>query len=315
MKSLLNIAEIISSKNCFYILTHKYPDGDTLGSAYALCRALQQQGKKAKVLSDDVISKKYEFIKKYVQVEDFNPEFIISVDVADTSQLDDSLIKYADKIDLCIDHHLTNRNYADVTFVDSVSASTAEIIYSLIKEMNIAVDKEIAECIYLGISTDTGCFRYSNVTTQAHRITAELIEKGINLSGINKALFYTKSKTFLNLESMMYKSIEYFFQGRCAVMFVTVDMIKKSGVPENELDGIASIPKGIDGVDIGITIREKNEGIYKVSVRTCDNINATNICEEFGGGGHSCAAGFTMEGTLEDVRSKILLCVKEKLKV
>lgn len=314
MKSLSNISDILCENNYFYILTHKNPDGDTLGSAYAVCRALQLKGKKAKILCNDKMSEKYKFMEKYIHVQDFNPEFIISVDVADTSQLGESLMEYSDRINLCIDHHMTNRNYADVTFVDSISSSTSEIIYKLVKEMGLDIDKGIAECIYTGLSTDTGCFSHSNVTAQTHRIAADLIEKGIDLSSINDILFKKKSKNFLTLEASLYKTIEYFFQGKCAVMTLTLDMIKKSEVPENELEGIASIPRNIDGVEVGITIREKPQNEYRVSVRTTTHVSAVGICNSFGGGGHACAAGCTIRGDIENVRSKLLLCIKEYLR-
>lgn len=315
MKSLLDIANILKSRDGFYILTHKYPDGDAIGSAYALCRALQRLNKRAKVLCSDEVPKKYKFIENYIEKEDFDARFIVSVDIADTNQLGVPLQKYADKVDLCIDHHMTNKNYSEVTFVDALSASTSEIIYGLIKNLGVEIDKEIAECLYIGVSTDTGCFKYSNVTAQTHKIAASLIEKGINLSKINKVLFDTKPKKLLNLEALMYKSIEYFFQSRCAIMFVTLDMIKNSGVLESELEGIASIPRGIEGVDVGITIREKPDGICKVSVRTSESINAVSICESFGGGGHACAAGFTFEGSIDDARSEILAVIEEKIRI
>lgn len=314
MKSLSNIADILHSMDYFYILAHKYPDGDTIGSCYALCRALQNSGKKAKVLCSDKIPTKYHFMLDYVVNEEFEPQYVIAVDVADPKQIGDSLMKYSDNIDICIDHHMTNKNYAEVTFVDASSSSTAEIIYLLIKEMSGKIDREIAECIYVGISTDTGCFKYSNVTAQTHRISADLMETGIPLSRINKILFDTKSKELLDLQSMLFDSIEYFFDNRCAMMCLTKDMIEKSKISEQDLEGIASIPRGIDGVEVGVTLREKSKKVWKISIRTSENISAVSICEEFNGGGHICAGGFTINGEINIVRSKILLCIKDKLR-
>ncbi len=315
MKSLLDISVILRSRDDFYILTHKNPDGDTIGSAYALCRALQKMGKRAKVLCSDEIPNKYKFIAKCAEGEDFEPRFIISVDVASTNQFEGALLRYSGSVDLCIDHHMTNKNYADITFVDAMSASASEIIYALIKILGVQIDEEIASCLYVGLATDTGCFKYSNVTAQTHKIAADLIEKGIDLGKINKILFDTKPKRLISLEMLIYKSLEYFFQYRCAIIVVTLDMMKKTGVSENELEGIASIPRSIEGVDVGVTIREKQSGIYRVSVRTQEDVNAVSICEEFGGGGHACAAGFTFEGDIDDLRSEILGVIKEKIKV
>lgn len=314
MKSLSNIADILYSRDYFYILTHKYPDGDTLGSAYALCRALQNSGKKAKVLYSDEMPNKYDFMLDYVVHEEFTPQCIISVDIADTKQLGDSLVKYSDNVDICIDHHITNKSYAEITFVNAAASSTAEIIYFFIKEMNVKIDKEMAECIYVGISTDTGCFKYSNVTAQTHRIVADLIELGMSLNKINKSLFDTKSKALLKLQGMLFSSIEYFFGNRCAMIFLTNDIIETAQVEEQDLEGIASIPRCIDGVEIGITLREKEKDVWKVSVRTTEDVSAVGICEKFNGGGHLCAAGFTIEGDMSTVKSRILLCLKDRLK-
>lgn len=314
MKSLMDIAQILKSKNCFYILTHRYPDGDTLGSAYALCRALQKMGKQAKVMCEDSIPKRYLFMTKYVNDQDFECESVITVDIADARKLlGNTLSKYADKVNICIDHHMTNKNYAEITFVDATAAATAEIIYFIIEELGIEIDQEMAQCIYVGISTDTGCFKYSNVTAQTHRITAELMEKNIDIIPINKMLFDTKSKNMINLYCMIYSGVEYFFNGKCAIICVTCDMIKKSGIPDEELEGIASIPRGIEGVDVGITLREKPDNICKVSVRTNENTSAVGICKEFGGGGHSCTGGFTVEGTVEQAKAKVLSVIRSKL--
>lgn len=313
MQSLADISKILGKYGKFYILAHKYPDGDAIGSSYALCRAFQSIGKKAKILMEDEIPSKYTFLERYIKKEDFEPEFIISVDIADVNQLGESLNKYSDKINLCIDHHITNKNYADNTFLDTSSASASEIIYALINEMGINVDKGIAECLYTGISTDTGCFKYSNVTAKTHRITADLIEKGIELSKINRILFDTKSRKFLKLESLIYNSLEYFFQGKCAMVFVTPEMLKQCNIMENEFEGIASIPRAIEGVYVGITIREKSLEVYKVSVRTSEKVSAVEICKQFGGGGHACAAGFTFEGKIDNLRMEILSCLEKKL--
>ena len=316
MLSLSDIAEILKSKDKFYIFTHKYPDGDAIGSAYALCIALQTLGKRARVLIEDKDAKKYDFLEGYIKKEIFEEEFLISVDLADENQLEEHLReKYSGKINLCIDHHLTNSRYAAINFVNSNSASTAEIMYELIDKLDVNIEKKIAECLYVGVSTDTGCFKYSNVTAKTHRIAADLIEKGINLSGINRVLFDTKSKKFLKLEMFIYGALEYYFSDRCAVVTITSDMLKKSGILENELEGVASITRSIEGVEIGITIREKGDNFYKVSVRTAESLNAAKICEEFGGGGHSCAAGFSFYGSLDDLHKKIINCIEKKIKL
>ena len=312
MKTLLEIADILKSKNCIYILTHRYPDGDTLGSAYALCRALQLIGKKCKVLCHDEIPSKLRFMNDYVKHEEFDPEYIISTDVADIKLLGDKLSVYSDKINMCIDHHMSNKSYADITFVDAMSAATAEIIYELIQSLGAPIDEETATCLYVGISTDTGCFKHSNTTAKTHKIAYELINKNINLSKINSELFEKKSKETLSVEYMVYNTLEYFFKGKCAVIRLTQNMLDSVGINDNELEGIASIPRQIDGVKIGITIREKKPNLFKISVRTTEDINAIEICETFGGGGHPRTGGCIIEGELEEVKEKLLSVIKNK---
>ncbi|MDR1628086.1 MAG: bifunctional oligoribonuclease/PAP phosphatase NrnA [Oscillospiraceae bacterium] len=312
MKTLLEIADILKSKNCIYILTHQYPDGDTLGSAYALCRALQLIEKKCKVLCHDPIPSKFCFMNEYVKQEDFDPEYIISTDVADIKLLGEKLLIYSDKINMCIDHHMSNNSYADITFVDAMSAATAEIIYEIIQNMGMPIDEETASCLYVGISTDTGCFKYSNTTAKTHKIAYELINKNINLAKINSELFEKKSKEALSVEYMVYNTLEYFFRGKCAVIKLMQSMLNSAGISDNELEGIASIPRQIDGVKIGITIREKKSNLFKISVRTTEDINAIEICKIFGGGGHPRTGGCNIEGEFEEVKEKLLKTVKNK---
>ncbi len=310
-KTLAQTAEILREMDNIIILTHHYPDGDTLGSAYGLCRALQKLGKKAKVLHSKTIAKKYRFLEEYEEKQEFEPQNVVSVDIADTELLDEEFKEYSNKIDLCIDHHISNKRYAKALLLESDSASTAEIIYKVVCELGVEVDKEIANCIYTGLSTDTGCFKYSNVTPQTHKIAAQLMEHGAEVSKLNKIFFDTKLKEMVELEKMIYEDIRYYFQYRCALVCVTLDMMKKAGVDESELEGIASIPRSIEGIQIGLTIREKADGFHKISVRTVEGLDASKVCKVYGGGGHACTGGCTIKGRLETVKDEILMTVRE----
>lgn len=282
-----------------------YPDGDALGSAFALCRALQKFGKHAKVLYENPIPEKFKYLTEFVTEENFDSKFIIAVDLADTSLLEPTLKKYKNKINMSIDHHISNKNYAEINFINPVAAANCEIIYKLLTEMNIIPDPEIASALYTGISTDTGCFQYSNTTSETHSITAELMKLGASTEKLNENLFLIKTPKKLELEKIIYKNLEFKFDSRCAITYVTLDEMNKIGISDNELDGIASIPIRIQGVKIGITLREKTENCFKVSVRTSSNINANDFCENFGGGGHAKAGGFSISGDLGDVKNQI----------
>ncbi len=313
MLSLLNISNIIKSKDYFYILTHMYPDGDALGSSFALCRAIQKMGKHAKVLCNDPVPEKFKYMQEYIKEENFNPEYIIALDLADTSLLGENLEKYKNKINLCIDHHISNKKYAPLFFIDSTAAATCEIIYRLFLEINITLTKEIASCLYTGIATDTGCFQYSNTTYTTHFIAGKLIQLGAPTDVINKHLFITKSRKKLELEKVITGNLEYFYEGKCAVTHITQQEMKLLGVNDGNLEGIASIPIRIEGVEIGITIKEIDHQKHKVSVRTLENIDANEFCKYFRGGGHTRAGGFHIDGKTEDVKSKILNHVKKIL--
>ena len=313
MKSLSQIAEIIKSKDKIYIFTHRSADGDAIGSACGLCEILRKMGKKSCVVYSKPVSWKYDFLDKYRNTGAFEPEYIISVDLADISLLPEDNISYGDKIDMCIDHHISNTNYADITFVDSSAAATAEIIYLIAKAMGVEIDAEIGKYIYTGIATDTGCFKYSNVTARTHRIAAELMEKGIEVSQINSILFDTKLKSLIQLEGMIYRGIEYFYKGKCAIVCVTLDMLEKTGIDDSELEEIASIPRSVEGVSIGITIKEKEDGICKVSVRTKEGISARRICSAYGGGGHECTGGCKIKGGVYEVKEKIVKLIGKEL--
>lgn len=314
MVSLKEIADALLENDYFYILTHRYPDGDTLGSAAALLRALNKMGKHAKVLCNDEIAEKFEYLFDCVKDEDFSPKFIISVDVADLDLLGEKLSVYKDRIDICIDHHESNSILAKQCYVDPKAAATAEIIYDLIELLNVDIDIPTASCIYTGISTDTGCFKYSNTTSKTHKIAARLLDIGVDAYKINKVMFDTKSKARIELEKLVMDTLEFAFDDRCALICITSDMIEKSKVDDSEVEGFASIPICIDGVLVGITVREKENGLYKVSVRTGKEIQANLICEHFGGGGHKAAAGCSIKGQLDEVKKKILSVCIDRIK-
>lgn len=301
---LFEVANFLKEHDNFEILTHAYPDGDTLGSGFALCLALQQMGKNARVITTNVPSK-FLYLLNGVKHQSFEAETIVSTDVASDSLLGSNMGTYIGRVDLCIDHHGSNNFTAKEKYVDSNAAANCEIIYKILVELGVNFTEEMADCLYTGISTDTGCFRYTNTTSDTMRITASLMDLGCNSAYINKVMFETKSKEKIQLEHAVYDTIEYCADGKCAIIYTTLDMLKQLDVGDDEMEGLASIPRQIEGVLIGITMREKDGGFFKVSVRTNDNINASDFCSIFGGGGHPAAGGCTIEGALEEVKAKL----------
>lgn len=311
--TLKECADIIGKYSSFLILTHASPDGDTLGSAFALKRALQKIGKPSKVICNDEIPEKYSFLWDGIDNDGEDFEAVIAVDVADRKLLGEkNNCEYGDKIVLAIDHHLSHRDYAENTFLCD-KASNAENIYALINEMNIDIDAGIATCIYCGTATDTGCFLFTNTTAETHKTAAVLMEKGADFAIVNRKMFETKTASYLQLEQMALGTVELHFGGKCAVMHITQDMFRESKSNEGECDGIASLPRKIEGVLIGITVREKENGNYKVSIRTVEPYDAAEICGHFGGGGHNRAAGCEFECSLKEAKSTLLKFIGEKV--
>lgn len=313
VRSLSEVAKTIKAMDNIHIVTHIYPDGDAIGSSFALCRALQKLNKNCTVVLGKEVPKKFRFLTDCVPISDFEPDYVISVDLPDTSILDPNIENYSQKMDLSIDHHISNKNFAKFNYVDSNAGANCEIIYELLEYLDIDLDKEIYKLLYLGISTDTGCFKYSNTTYKSHKIVSEIMKQSTGISEINERLFIKKSKEKLELEKIIYSNLEYFFGGKCAITFITLNDMKKCKINEDECEGIASIPISIEGVTIGIILREKSENSYKVSIRTSGNEDANKISSLFNGGGHIKAAGFNISGSIEEIKNLIIKTIQTEL--
>lgn len=297
------------------ILAHQKPDGDTFGASFALLWALLAIGKQARVECPDGFSTRYAFIYgDYRPDESFEPEFVVAADVAGTDLLGALAEKYAGRIDLCIDHHKSNTMYAKYTLLDAAAPAASQIVCEVIAALGVPFDKNIANAVFTGLSTDTGCFKYSNVTSKTMRIAAEMIDRGAQHAIINKLMFDTKSRGLLMVERMMMETICFYFDGRCALVFLPADITRQFGVTEDELDGVSAFSVRIEGVYAGVTIRAKENGTYRVSLRTVSPVDASRVCGLFSGGGHANAAGCTMSGDLDDVTNRLLQAVEDELK-
>lgn len=308
----LNLTELchyLKTHDDYIILTHISPDGDTLGSAYALALGLLSIGKKAFVVCNDEIPHKYDYFVKAAALKSFDYKTIISVDVADAKLLGSLYEKYSDKIELNIDHHISNTRYAKNLYLDAGASATAECIYDIFTEMNMQITPLIATALYTGIATDTGCFKYSNVTPKTHLIAAELYKYGIDAAEVNRVMFDTKSKNRIELEKMVLETAEFLFDERCLMLTVTSEMQEKSGCEQSDLEGVAAISRSVEGVLCGVSIKQSEPDVYKVSLRTYPPLDASRICGTLGGGGHVSAAGCTLEGSLEKVKAEITAAV------
>ncbi len=298
-------ASFLKENDNFTILTHAHPDGDTLGSGIGLCLALRALGKKANVINDEEIPPKFRYLE--IESQEFEEQTVVAVDIADVTLMGNGIREiYETKVDLSIDHHGSNRLFAKLNFVDASAAAAAQIVFELTQLLGVQITPQIADCLYTGISTDTGCFRYANVTPETHRVAARLMEYGAAASKINVKMFETKTRTYAALERLALDGMQFFYDGRCALITITREMFAESGSDENECDGIAAISRQIEGVLVGVTMRERRNGAFKASVRTHDPVDASAICAKLGGGGHPNAAGCQLPGTREEA-TKLLI--------
>ena len=307
-------ADLLMEADNILLLAHQYPDGDTVGSNYALCLALREMGKQVRVLCGDPIPERYEYITDGVDMPDFEPAFICAVDVADPALLGTAVAaEYGHRVDLCIDHHSTNVGYAAATCVDGDCAAAAMVVMRILRLMGQPLTPAIASCLYTGIATDSGCFKYLNADATAHRMAADCIEAGAPYDMINRVNFDIKSRARIDLERLALEGMEFHHHGRVAVMTITAEMIAHSGATENDLEGMTPIPRQIEGVWVGITLRQKADGNYKISVRTGHHADATEICALLGGGGHVRAAGCSVDGTLEEAKTAVLRATEQAI--
>ncbi len=310
--SLKKAAALLLEQDDIIILCHRYPDGDTIGSAFGLCMALRSLGKKANVLCGDMLPRKFSYIFEQLEPMDIREKFVVSVDVAEASLLGVIEDEYADRIDLCIDHHGSNRLKAKYHYVDDKAAATGEIIYQLLAHLGAELTERIAISLYTALSTDTGCFRYSNVTARTHHIAAKLIETGIDHSAVNLVMFETRSMARFALEREIMSGFDFRFGGRMAIIVLTTEMLERHNATDGDIDGLSAMARNIEGVDLGIMIRETAEGC-KISARSSKAVNACDFCKLLGGGGHPAAAGCTIKGASVEEARQIVIETAEKI--
>jgi len=307
-------ANWLRERDNFLILTHTRPDGDTLGSAAGLCSGLRSVGKTAYVLENPETTERYlDYVAPYLAPAGFAPEFILAVDTADAEILAKNAGDYRDRVDLAIDHHPSYTGYAKYTCLEADRAACGEVVYHVLMELSGAISAEAALPLYVALSTDTGCFSYANTTGETFQVAGALLNAGADHRFVNKMLFRTKTRARMALDGELYTSLRYAHGDRVAVAVVTQELLARTGATENDLDDIAAIPGQVEGVLVGITVKEQSDGKCKVSVRTSPGVDANRICQNFGGGGHIMAGGCTIDASPEDTVTALLTAVGEVL--
>lgn len=306
------VAEFLQARDDLLILTHKRPDGDTIGCAAGLCAALREQGKTAFVLENPDMTGMYaSYVEGLVAPADYVPATVVSVDIAARQLFPDNALQYLDRVDLAVDHHPSQEFFAERTCLEAERAACGEVVYAIVKRWG-PVSKAAALPLYMAIATDCGCFVYSNTDAHCHRTAAELLETGIDPFPVNRRHFREKTFQRLKLESLLTAGVELYDGGETAVAALTLAMMKEAGASREDIDDVSAFVGQIAGVKIGITLRELGPEETKLSVRaTPGSVNAGSVCALLGGGGHAAAAGATFAGGVAEARAAVLAAVEQ----
>lgn len=308
--TLNEAADFLRSRDNFVILTHRKPDGDTVGSAAALCLGLRSLGKTAFVLQNPQLTDNFAPFMEGLTCEAVPQDAcIVTVDIAGLEMFGKGMEGLEPEI--LFDHHDTNRGFAPRGIVRGEAAACCELIYDVLLALGVKLDKPMAEAIYLGTATDTGCFRYANTRANTLRVAAACIEAGADTYPINRIFFETVRLSRLKLDSYMAEHMELLCGGQIALCPIPLDVEKSLGVHEDDMGNVCSFLRNIQGVQLAVTFRTDEEGNTKLSVRGAPGWDASALCVPLGGGGHKGAAGATLRCGQEAARAKALEVLKE----
>lgn len=298
-------AAFLAENDRYVILTHTRPDGDTVGSAAALCRGLRALGKTAHVLENREVTPRYRWLHRGLTTRQAGSgDCLVSVDVASPEMLPETFRELMGNIRLRIDHHSSATSFTCCEYVEPDSASCAEIIHDLLAEMGCPLDADIAEAIYVGVSTDCGCFRFANTTAHTFATAAACARAGARIYQLNMELFETNTLSKLRMQGWMAANMKLLRGGEMCICSIPAAVEQEMGVTGDDMDNISNFPRTVAGVCIAATLRE-SRGKVKLSVRAIPGYDATAVTVPFGGGGHIGAAGATIDLPLTEAAGAV----------
>ena len=299
-------ADFLRSHDRYTILSHRRPDGDTIGSTAALCLGLRQLGKTAHVLCNAEITDRFAWLHEgLTKAEAEEGDVIVSVDVASPGMLPKCFQHLTGSIDLRIDHHASATSFTTEELVDGGSASCAELVWDVLERMGVQMDAPIAEAVYVGTSTDTGCFRYANTNAHTFATAAKCAAAGARVFQLNQELFETNTLGRLKMQAWIVDNMRLIRSGEMALIAIPRAVEEAIGVTEDDMDNISSFPRTVAGVCMAATLRETKDGDTKISVRAVPGYDATLVTTKFGGGGHKGAAGGSLKLPLEEAAKAV----------
>ena len=306
----LDVAAYLREHDGYVIITHRRPDGDTLGSAAALCRGLRQLGKTAYVLENPEITPKYTHLLEGLTVaKEAEDAILIATDVASPGMLPEHAPQR--QIALRIDHHGSATPFAELEWVEPETAACGELIYELLMELGVTLDREMGNALYTAVSTDTGCFRYPNTRSHSHLVAAACRGASPDIFAINQALFDTTTLGRLRIQGWMVENAWFLQDGKVCICAIPLEVERKLGLCEDDMENISGFPRSIEGVKVAATLRQQPDGLVKVSVRAVPGCDAAAICEKFGGGGHKGAAGASINAPIQEAAKMMAEAIGE----
>ncbi len=316
--TLDNILEKIKKAKSIVLLTHENPDGDAVGSSLAMYEALKQMGKENVDVIIPEYPRTYTFLPNVDKVKkegrEENYDLAIALDSATIKMLNGWSNYFEEaKTKIVIDHHSTNTMYGDLNYVNPDSPACTQILLTIFEYFGIEITNEIGKCILTGIITDTGGFQYVSTRPETFEFAARLLKSGINVSEIYKKAMNTKTRANFELRKRAIDRMEFLEEGKISFTYITKQDIEEIEATSDDHEGIVDEGRCIEGVEVSIFIRETEKG-YKVSLRSNEYVNVSDVCLIFGGGGHKHAAGCTVTMPIEQAKEKIINQIKMQLK-
>jgi bifunctional oligoribonuclease and PAP phosphatase NrnA len=314
------IAEILRREDRFLVVSHINPDGDAIGSLLGMYLGLREMGKEVRALSAASVPDTYDFLPGKMsivaKVEDvgFSPQWILALDTATVERISGDIKELRNRARLInVDHHPTNPAYGDLNFVESQATSTAEIVYGLLTAAGYRLSADVGKCLYTGLITDTGCFRFSGVTSRTLRIAAELLEPGLDSYDVTRHLFEEHPLARMKLEGIMLERLEIFLDGKLLVSTLHAEDFDRVGAAFSDAENMVNRLRESRGVEAGILITGVADGVFRVSFRSKGRLDVAAIAALLGGGGHRNAAGLRTTLPLQELKQKLVSAVEQAL--
>ncbi len=311
---LSQVVELIENKDNFAITTHVKPDGDGVGSSLGLCWLLKSLGKNAEVVVSGPVPQAYSSLPGADEIRDvsyLNGKYdaVFVIECSDIER--PGIAGLENQLTVNIDHHATSEHFGTINWIDSTASAVGEMIYNLCKAIGGKITKEIAECVYMALVTDTGSFHFSNTTDRTLKVASELVKAGAKPSKIGEAVYNNYPWSRIELMRQVLETVKRDESGRIAMMRQTLAMRENAGANDGDNNGFVNIPLAARDVLAVVYMREVAPGKYRASLRSKGNINVARVAESFGGGGHRNAAGLSIDGDWDECEREIVAALTE----